>query len=57
MKSNISDVKKLFEGKNSYAAGVAMQADSISAAVIGNSGYTKDGSYNVKAADFFSEYI
>ena len=57
MKSDISDIKKLFEGKNSYAAGVAMQADSISAAVIGNSGYTKDGSYNVKAADFFSEYI
>ena len=57
MKSNISDVKKLFEGKNSYVAGVAMQADSISAAVIGNSGYTKDGSYNVKAAGFFSEYI
>lgn len=57
MKSDISDIKKLFEGKNSYAAGVALQADSISASIVGNSGYNKNGSYNVKAYDFFSEYI
>lgn len=58
MKADMDDIKKLFNGTGSYGATVSSKADSISAAVTGNKGYTKTGSYQSNSTtDLFSEYI